>query len=355
VETDLDATGRLEQWLSQQMPEATDVRVEGAGHVEFGYSADMSLLTVRWSQNEDKHSLDVVLRARPPEPGLLEPYDLRGQFEILKALEATAVQSPKALWIDETGEVTGRPFYIMERLQGDVYEQDVPEEIAASPERIRRMAEHVIEEIATIHRVDLSATGLERLSVGHDYIDLDLAHWADEMNRVKRGPLPALERLHAELVARRPEPTPQVTLIHGDAKGGNFAFVNDEVSAVFDWEMTTVGDPMSDIGWVEVTWKLTPPFSALSSDEFEELLAHYAQLAGVVLHDRSWYRAYQTFKMTIILLIGAMLFDQGHSDDRRFADMAFGIPFITKMGLAELGINEKIESGPVRPREERLK
>ena len=97
----------------------------------------------------------------------------------------------------------------------------------------------VIEQIAAIHRVDPEAAGLRFLGDGRDFLDRELEHWAAELRRVQRGPLPALERLLAELIAQQPEQSPRVTLVHGDPKPGNFAFVDDEVSAVFDWEITT--------------------------------------------------------------------------------------------------------------------
>ena len=73
----------------------------------------------------------------------------------------TPVRAPRALWIDQAGAVFGRPFYVMERLDGVVYEREIPAELEDSPERIRHMAERVIEQIAAIHLVDLKATGLD--------------------------------------------------------------------------------------------------------------------------------------------------------------------------------------------------
>src|SRR6185503_5636506 len=98
------------------------------------------------------------------------------------------------------------------------------------------------------------------------HLDRELDHWSGEMHRVQRGSLPALERLLEELRATKPQPCPTVTLVHGDAKPGNFAFVGDEVSAVFDWEMTTVGDPLTDIGWMELRVKRPIPLAIACTD-----------------------------------------------------------------------------------------
>lgn len=237
---------RLSDWVRAQLPDADDVRLEGIDRVSFGHSAEMmtsSVITRRGGRDDRQ---DVVLRLRPQPPALLEPYDLARQFAILRALADTAVRVPRALWLEHTGEVLGRPFFVMERVAGEVYEMEAP--AGAADQTVVRMCQSLIEQLAAIHTVDLARTGLDTLDVGTNHLDRELGHWAAEMNRVKRGRLPALERLHRALLADKPEPCPTVTLVHGDAKPGNFAFTAGEVSAVFDWEMTTIGDPLTDIG-----------------------------------------------------------------------------------------------------------
>ncbi|MDG2306733.1 MAG: phosphotransferase family protein [Candidatus Binatia bacterium] len=346
---------QLTEWLAAQQPGVDDLRIAGLDRVEFGHSAEMLALTLAWRADGVERRQDVVVRLRPPPPGLLEPYDMERQFQVLRALGETDVRSPGALWLEPTGDVLGRPFYVMQRLDGEVYEREVPDEIRAAPQRVRRMSENLVREIARIHQVDLAATGLADLGDGTEYLDRQLKHWASEIHRVKRGPVPGLERLHAELLESQPEPCPRVALVHGDTKPGNFAFVGDDVSAVFDWEMTDVGDPLADIGWAEVTWPLagfTALPGALSGDE---LVTLYEELTGTMVRHREWYRAFQGFKMTVILFLGSMLVDSGASDDLRLASMGGVVPMFTDRALKELGIDEALDSGPVAPRDERLR
>jgi aminoglycoside phosphotransferase (APT) family kinase protein len=243
-----------------------------------GHSAETLIVTVLIGGERR----DVVIRVRPEPPGLLEPYDLQRQFTILRALESTPVRSPRALWFDPSGEVLGREFYVMERLPGRVIERGVPDEVAGDPALVRRMCESMIEQIAAIHTVDLQETRLAELANGRDQLTLELDHWSSEIERVKRGTLPALELLVDELRARQPEPCPRVTLVHGDTKPGNFAFVDGEVSAVFDWEMATVGDPLADIGWAEVNWRF-PGFvtAADGAPSADELVGRWEALTGI--------------------------------------------------------------------------
>ncbi len=346
----------LAAWFRSQMPNVTDLRIEGRHRVKFGHSAEMVMLTLVWGSDTGETRREAVVRIRPPAPGLLEPYDMTRQFEILRALEPTPVRAPKALWLEPSGAVIGRSFYVMERAEGDVYETAVPEEFDAQSGLIRQMCESFVDQLAEIHLVDLDATGLRRsLGDGGGYLDRELDHWAEEMRRVQRAPLPALERLHDELRAQQPEPCPRVTLVHGDAKPGNFAFVGAEVSAVFDWEMAAVGDPLADLGYAEMMWSLpvglpTRP-GALTADE---LVARYVARTGIAAPHRPWYRAFQMFKVLVIQLVGSMLFDRGISDDLRLAEMGMGIPYMTPIGLHDLGVDEELESGPVVPDSDRI-
>jgi aminoglycoside phosphotransferase (APT) family kinase protein len=346
---------RLTSWFEAQLGDAEDIEIEGLNRVEVGHSAETLLLTLGWRDAQGEHRQDVAIRIRPPAPGLLEPYDLKLQFDILRALEATPVRSPRALWFEGTVDVIGREFYVMERLAGTVYERGVPDDVARDAARRRRMCEGMVEQLAAIHLVDLRATGLDAIADGHGYLDRELSHWDAEMRRVQRGPLPALERLAAALRDQRPAQSRAVALVHGDAKPGNFAFEGPEVSAVFDWEMATVGDPMADIGWAEVNWPFPGFFTSvagsLTPDEF---VAYWEQLTGLTAQHREWHRALQAFKMAVILLVGGHLFDSGDSEDLRFLEMTSAIHPLTLRGLHELNARDDLPAGPVTPREERI-
>lgn len=345
---------RLVSWFAARLPHGRDVGVEGLGRVEVGHSAETLLLALTWTDDGGRHRRDVVLRARPPEPGLLEPYDLKRQFDILRALAPTPVRAPEALWYEPSPDVLGREFYVMERMPGTVYERGVPEDIRRDPALVMRMCESLVEQIAAIHTVDLRACGLDRIGGGDDYLDRELDRWSGQIARWRRAPLPALERLAGVLRDRRPEPCPAVTLVHGDCKPGNFAFEDGTVTAVFDWELAAVGDPLADIGWAELLWA-SPGYptsgpGALTTDQF---VARWEELTGITARHREWYRAMQALKMAVIMFVGGQLFDAGHSDDPRLADMAHAVHPMTEIGLRQLGIDEPLEPGPVLPRRHR--
>ncbi len=119
--------------------------------------------------------------------------------------------------------------------------------------------------------------------------------------------------------------------------------------------MTTVGDPLTDIGWMEMLWMQPVGITSHpAAPGIEEFLAHYESVSGISTQNRSWYRALNAYKMAVICLIGSMLFDSGDSDDQRFVLNAYGISPLTQLGLAELAIDEKLEDGPVMPSDDRI-
>ena len=349
----MDPEQRLAAWFGTQLPDTGQVRVEGLDRVEFGHSAETLVLTLLWTAGDGEHRKDVVIRVRPPAPGLLEPYDLKLQFDILRTLGPTPVRAPQALWYEGSGQVLGREFYVMERLPGTVYERGFPKELASQPDTVRRMSESILEQVVAIHTLDLHATGLDRLDRagdGHDYLDRQLDHWEDQIRRHRTAPLPALERLVHELRGRRPAPCPTVTLVHGDPKPGNFAFVGTEVSAVFDWEMAAIGDPLADIGWIETLWNSPGyPTSAPGALTVDEVVARWEQLTGIEARHRNWYRALQRLKMAVILFVGGRLFVTSRPDDIRLYEMTHAVAPVTRLALADLGITDPVETGPVVP------
>jgi aminoglycoside phosphotransferase (APT) family kinase protein len=325
---------RLTEWFASHLSHARDIRVEGLDRVEVGHSAETLLMTLV----ADGTRRDVVVRVRPEPPGLLEPYDLERQFTILRALDGTAVRSPRALWYEPTGDVLGRDFYVMERLPGRVIERGVPDDLKSDPALVRQMCMSMVDQIAAIHTVDTTHSGLlSTLPDGHDHLDRELDHWTAEVERAKRGPLPAFDELVDALRDRQPAPCPRVTLVHGDTKPGNFAFVDGDVSAVFDWEMATVGDPLSDIGWAEVNWRFPGNVtSAPGAPAADEMVDRWETQTGITAEHRPWYCAMQGFKIAAILLVGGHLFETGASSDARLLDMSKGALPLAQAALADL-------------------
>jgi aminoglycoside phosphotransferase (APT) family kinase protein len=325
-----DVERRLTEWFASQVPDPGDVRVEGLDRVEVGHSAETLLMTLV----VDGSSRDVVVRIRPEPPGLLEPYDLQRQFTILRVLEGSPVRSPAVLWYEPTGDVLGRDFYVMERLPGRVIERGVPADLQHDPALVRRMCLSMVDHIGAIHDATVD---VDTLPDGRDHLDRELDHWASEIERAGGSAAPSFAQLLDGLRAEQPAPCPRVTLVHGDTKPGNFAFVGDEVSAVFDWEMATVGDPRTDIGWAEVNWRFTGNVtSAPGTPSADEMVERWEAQTGIAAEHRPWYRAMQGYKIAAILLVGGHLYETGATTDQRLVEMSKGAIPLAHAALADL-------------------
>ena len=344
-------TAKLAEWFATQVG-VDQVAIEDFAGVPAGHSAETLRLTVVWDDGAPQRE-EVVLRVRPQPPSLLEPYDLRKQYEIMRALEPTPVRAPRVLWYEETGDVLGREFLVMAYASGVAYERTIPDELTDDPARVRRMSEELVDELAAIHSVDPATLGF--LGDGRDFLAEQIAYWSGEVRRVQRGPVPALEALLAALEADVPPRTETISLVHGDAKPGNFAFVGRELTASFDWEMSFLGDPMADVAYAQVTWELPGMFTTLpSSLSIDELVTRYEEKSGIATHDLVWHRSFQRYKLGVIMLIASMLFDSGESDDPRFSMMGRVVAMYTTPAFADLGLDNVEDQGAVMARPERL-
>ena len=345
-----DVAIRLAQWLATQLPNAGGVRIEGLDRSDVGHSAETLLFTLVDVEDGVERRRDLVARLRPPDPWLLPPYDLGRQVRVLRALEPTSVRAPRVFWYDAGGAAIGRELYVMERVPGAVYEGAPPDD--ATPGRVGIMCRSLIEQVAAMHLVDIDATGLREVADGEQHLEREFDHWEAEIHRVRRGPLPALERLVSELTAAKPKGGRHVTLVHGDVKSGNFAFAGTEVSGVFDWEMATVGDPLTDIGYAETLWSLTGVTALPGAPSPDEFVRQWEEITGFAADHRAWYRGFALMKLAAISLVGGWLFDTGQTDDPRFYGLGHGARFMVRRGLPEVGVTEKLEMGPIDPLED---
>ncbi|MEO8296289.1 MAG: phosphotransferase family protein [Burkholderiales bacterium] len=345
------AQARLTAWWAQRLPGASDVVVTGVEHLAAGHSNDTFAVELAWQAAGTRQHQSVILRTPPSGVGLLAPYDVARQFRIMQALAGSAVPVPRMHWLEEGTEVLGRPFFVMDKLDGACIEKEVPADIlAAAPQSIRQLCERYIDLIAQVHRLDWRARGLGFLGDGVSYLSQEIAKWEAEIRRHQQGELPAFERLLGWLKQHRPTVSSPATLVHGDAKIGNLFLRGQEVVALFDWEMAGIGDPLTDLGWASLQWH-TP--SALLSNypgalTRTELLARYEHTSGITVHDLPFYEGLAGLKLCAILFIASMLYRTGQSTDPRF--LRFGnevLPKFLEKVLKVVGIEEAVPCGDV--------
>ncbi len=251
-----------------------------------------------------------VLRRPPLGHRLASAHDMSREHRIIAGLQSSAVPVAPALGLCTDESVNDAPFYVMGFVEGHVVrDRDIAEASLTMPAR-RRAGESLVDTMAEIHAVDLEACGLDDLGKHEGYIARQLKRWYGQWNDQKTRDVPAIDRAHDALAERIPEQGP-ATLVHGDDRLDN-CIVGDDgaVRAVLDWEICTLGDPMADVGLLQVYWTGPgdPPSawggSATTADGFldrDDLVARYAAASGRDLSQLPFYVSFAYWKLACIL------------------------------------------------------
>jgi len=231
-----------------------------------------------------------VLR-KEPEKGLVEPYDVQPQYWVLKLLSDTQVPVPKVYWLETDPNVLGKPFFVMDWIEGEV---PIPfnlhrQEYYKNPDKRKQMGKNLVEVLAKIHQVDWKALGLDRhLRMPEEEKEparREIERWENILRDFKIGPEPVLVEVLLWLKENVPA-TKRPTLVHGDYRLGNFIWRNNHIVAFLDWEMAWIGDPISDLGWLCIRdWSPHDPGMACGLLDIEEVCKYYYKLTGVKVNE----------------------------------------------------------------------
>lgn len=257
----------------------------------------------------------VVLR-RPPLAALLPTaHDMVREHRVQAALSDTAVPVPRMLALCTDPEVLGAPFYVMARVDGIVVRDRLPDGYADTPLERRRIADGIIDVLVALHDVDPAAVGLGDFGRPDGYLQRQLRRWAAQWEASRAAELPELDALAARLTASVPA-SPPTTIVHGDYRLDNTMLhrgTPGRVAAVLDWELSTLGDPLADLGLLLVYWSepgdspvrrraMVVP-SATASPGFPgraEVAERYAARSGRSLDALTWYVAFGYFKLAVV-------------------------------------------------------
>lgn len=332
-----DIAARLEAFLAARMPDADAVHVSDVeAHTE-GFSAETFSFITEASYGMRAERAAWVLK-REPAAGLLEPYDLEPEFRVLHALSEDPLPSPRTPWFEADAHVLERPFYVMERIAGEV---PIPAPGAngegpfVAAERAA-LAPQVMRALAELHAIDWKTRGLAFLGApgpGVEAARREVERWAA---RIAASGI-ALEPVLAEALGwlRRNAPASRdVVLLHGDYRLGNWlierAGADTRLTGLLDWEMVHLGDPAEDVAWCgSHLWRgSTPRAACLASPD--ELVALYEAASGRSI-DRAalrWFEVLAVVKMAAIMLTGIRAFRDGRSRDLRMAIFDHQLPYL---------------------------
>ncbi len=257
---------------------------------------------------------EMVLR-RPPRPPLPpSAHDVLREARLLRALENTAARVPRVLAVCEDEAPIGCPFYVMERVPGEVIVWETPAALDA-PEQRKRIGEELIDALVEIHAVDWRSAGLEGFGKPSGYLDRQLRRFGGLWELNKTREIPAVERVGAWLAEHKPESGP-ATIVHGDYRLGNTMFAAEapaRLVAVFDWEMATIGDPLADLGYLCMFWtEAYDPEGGLRehlgkvtrAEGFStraDLISRYEEASGRSMEDLRWYTTLAIWKSIVFM------------------------------------------------------
>ncbi len=256
----------------------------------------------------------LVLRRAPLGHVLPTAHDMAREYRVLTALGRTAIPVPVPVAFCSDPEVIGAPFYLMEYVDGLVLRtREDGEQVTEA--QARRLSERLAEMLAAIHGVDLSAAGLSGFGRPDGYLARQLARWQRQWELSATREMPGYGRLVERLTAGLPD-TGDAALVHGDFRLDNMLVVlgdRPDIAAVVDWEMSTLGDPLADLGltlmyWADAAdedWRMINVGAAVTSlpgfFTRAELASRYAELTGRDISGIGYYMAFGCFKLAVVL------------------------------------------------------
>lgn len=324
---------QLRTYLTSELGDSETFSVEW--HQE-GHSNETLFIT--WGDRE------LVLRRPPPGETADTAHDVGREFRVMSSLQGTPVSVPPTVLHCEDESIIGSEFYLMERVDGEVVRVDEPERFAA-PERRAEMGRELVDSLAAVHNLDYESVGLGDFGRPEGYLRRQVDRWGKQLewaaSRTNRPDgLPGRDEVEAWLDEARPE-TSDHTLVHGDYKLDNVILAPGtppRVNAVVDWELCTLGAPLSDLGWMLLFWhddpddaplipELMPAFTAREGyPSRRDLVERYEEQTGIAFDHPTFYQVLATYKLAGVCEMFYARYLAGDSDDPLYAAMDEGTP-----------------------------
>ena len=246
-----------------------------------------------------------VLRRPPLGHVLPTAHDMAREHKVLAALSAAGFPAPRPVLLCTDVDVIGAPFYLMEHVDGTIY-RDVAALEAMGPEAMRGLVLSLVDTLADLHALDPAAIGLADFGRPEGFNERQVRRWKKQLDASRSREVPGIEELHARLAAEIPDGAGAV--VHGDYRLDNVLIGPGlEINAVLDWEMSTLGDPLSDVALMLVYAGrplLAGGRSSISvpgHPSLAEMADHYAKRSGRDVSDLHWYVGFAAFKLAVIL------------------------------------------------------
>lgn len=317
---------KLQLFLKSQFPDLPEGILEisqfSAGHSNLTYCLKVG-------------DFEAVLRRPPHGPVAKKAHDMKREFTILSALHPFLAAVPKPFVYIEDRDIIGSDFFIMERKKGIVLDTDFPKGIEHSEQLARQISEKMVDSLVALHAIPYQDTMLKDMVKPEGFMERQVQGWIERYDKAKTAQHAEVEALTTWLKDHIPTNS-EATIIHYDYKLNNAMFSNDfmEMIGLFDWEMTTVGDPLADLGVAMSYWMHAddpkmllyalgePPVTILSGFYTrQEFIQRYAEKSGRDVSAIDYYITFAYFKLAVICQQIYYRYVKGQTKDDRFAQM----------------------------------
>jgi aminoglycoside phosphotransferase (APT) family kinase protein len=313
-------TARLADGLRRYLPRGA--RITGVKTLSAGHSNETYLV----------EGLDEILRLPPSEEGLLPPYDMARQHAILSAVRGSSqrVPVPAVMELCTDPTVIGDPFFLMERLPGEAFEYAAPDWVKSNPAMPDRICRQWFDALIGLHRMPAAA-----MPPGGRSIQQEAEFWLKAATNAQ-GSAELLAVLD-DLAKRPPRASGPATPVHGDPKHGNCLWHEGRLTALLDWEMSQVSEPLFDLGYILMFHDQGK--ASLANAGFElpgwwsrsRMIEEWEAGTGRKAVDVDRYAVLGQAKVTAIIQLGAHLFATGRTNDKRFGAWAQVLPPFTEL------------------------
>jgi aminoglycoside phosphotransferase (APT) family kinase protein len=327
---------KLEPFLRSHFPaEAGSLVVHQfpSGHSNLTYSLQLG-------------AREFVLRRPPFGSKVKTAHDMGREFRVLSKLHPAYSPAPKVLLYCDDDSILGAPFYVMDPIRGIILRRDLPTGLEFPSKVARRLSESFLDNLALLHGLDYAAIGLADLGKPQGYLERQVRGWTERYYGSKTHDYPEVEKISAWMAEHVPS-TRGAALIHNDYKYDNVVLdPNDltKVVGVLDWEMCTIGDPLSDLGtalayWVDaqdpeelqkIRWG---PTTVPGSMTRAQLLERYTQATGRDVSSMDFYLTFARFKIAVIIQQIYYRYHLGLTKDERFASMPGIVALLLRASL----------------------
>ena len=293
---------------------------------------------------------EVVLRRPPFGSTVKAAHDMGREFKVLSALAPLFPKAPRVLAFCEDASVLGAPFYLMERVGGLILRSRVPEGVALPPETISRLCAAIVDTLVELHGLDYAAAGLAGFGTPEGYALRQVAGWTKRYRAAQDAEVAEMDAV-ARWLAEHVPSAQGASLLHNDYKHDNLVLDParpDRIVAVLDWEMSTLGDPLMDLGTTLAYWVEEGDRDELKAVAFgptrlpgsytrRQLVDRYAERSGRAVHDLDFYYCFGLFKIAVVVQQIYYRFRQGLTRDPRFAGLGGAVNVLARQAALYLG------------------